>query len=130
MHVRAPRLPPGASSQSDQSTPPCHRHRTFKPTYPTTYLSTRDHLPPQTPPFLQALSPEDLAKLQIDDKKGGAAAGREKTRLTKSTGQSIKDGAGRIGGPFTVSENPAFLAERLQTYQALAVKRQAELDGA
>ena len=82
------------------------------------------------PPFLQALSPEDLAKLQIDEKKGGAAAGREKTRLTKSTGQSIKDGAGRIGGPFTVSENPAFLAERLQTYQALALKRQAELDGA
>lgn len=76
---------------------------------------------------LQELSPEDFAKLQIDDKGKG---GREKTRLTKSTGQSIKDGVGRIGGPFTVVENPAFLAERLQTYEALAAKRKAELDGA
>jgi hypothetical protein len=75
----------------------------------------------------QVLTPEDLEKLQIDDK---AKAGREKTRLTKSTGQSIKDGAGKIGGPFTLAENPAFLAERLQTYEALAAKRKAELEGA
>ena len=99
------------------------RHRIIQnaPPHPTSCSSTHP-----TPPHPQALSPEDLAKLQISDDKN---KGREKTRLTKSTGQSIKEGGGRIGGPFTVAENPAFLAERLQTYEALAAKRRAELDG-
>lgn len=83
----------------------------------------------------QELSPEDLAKLQIgDDKQQGKEQpqqpGREKTRLTKGTGQSIKEGTGKIGGPFTIKENPEFLAERLQTFEALAAKRKADLEGA
>lgn len=68
--------------------------------------------------------------MQIGDDDKKQQQGREKTRLTKGTGQSIKEGSGRIGGPFTVSENPAFLAERLKTFETLAGKRKAELEGA
>lgn len=100
-------------------------------TSPLTYMYIFACLPEMN----QELSPEDLAKLQIgDDKQQGKEQpqqpGREKTRLTKGTGQSIKEGSGKIGGPFTIKENPEFLAERLKTFEALAAKRKADLEGA
>jgi len=73
---------------------------------------------------------EDLAKLKISGRESPAGGkGREKTRLTKGTGQSIKAGTGKIGGPFTLSENPAYLAKRLKLYESIAAKRAAELEG-
>ena len=76
------------------------------------------------------LKEEDLAKLKISGRESPAPGkGREKTRLTKGTGQSIKAGTGKIGGPFTLSENPAYLAERVKLYESFAAKRAAELEG-
>jgi hypothetical protein len=75
----------------------------------------------------EQLTEEDLAKLKISGRESPAPGkGREKTRLTKGTGQSIKAGTGKIGGPFTLSENPAYLAERVKLYESFAAKRAAE----
>jgi hypothetical protein len=74
----------------------------------------------------------DPASSRIDHTKaaaGGGHAGREKTRLTKGTGQSIKEGVGRIAGPFSLQSDPEFLKERLATYEAIVKKREAELAG-
>jgi len=43
-----------------------------------------------------------------------AAAGREKTRLTAESG--ARQAGGVVGTPFTLHENPAFLAERTAVY--------------
>eukprot|EP00953_Heterococcus_sp_UTEX-ZZ885_P032493 16968-Heterococcus_DN1.PRE.1 len=49
-----------------------------------------------------------------------------KTRLTKSTGKLVDEaGKGRIGGPFTVTKDPAYLKDRLSVFAA-AVERQKE----
>ena len=38
-----------------------------------------------------------------------------KTRLTKSTGKLVDEsGKGKIGGPFTLTKDPAFLKDRLK----------------
>jgi len=79
----------------------------------------------------QDLTEKDMSKLKISESDGASGSkvgGREKTRLTKSTGQSIKQGSGKIGGPFTVSENPAYLQERLQLFESCAARRAAELE--
>jgi len=60
---------------------------------------------------------------------GGGAPGREKTRLTQSTGQSIKKGGGKIGGEFKLTPNPPYLAERVQVYERLAAKQEEKLSG-
>lgn len=75
----------------------------------------------------------DLCSLKVDHVAAAASEkhhGREKTRLTKGTGQSIKEGTGRIGGPFKVEPNPAYLAERLKIYEQIKAKQAAELAGA
>lgn len=78
----------------------------------------------------------DLASLKVNhvvaaggpkSPKGGAA--RDKTRLTQSTGQSIKKGEGKIGGAFTVTPNPPFLTDRVKYYEKLAAKQAEKLAG-
>jgi hypothetical protein len=73
----------------------------------------------------------DLANLKVDHIAAAESshAGREKTRLTKSTGQSIKDGAGKIGGPFTITANPPFLGDRVKIYERIKAKQIEELAG-
>lgn len=84
----------------------------------------------QTHNTYKQLTEEDLAKLKISGRESPSVGkGREKTRLTKGTGQSIKAGTGKIGGPFTLSENPAYLAERIKLYESFAAKRAVVLEG-
>ena len=69
---------------------------------------------------------EQLHTVAIADDKDDARklVGREKTRLTKSTGRDISDAEGRIGGPFTIGENPSFLEPRLAVFERLYEKQQ------
>ena len=52
---------------------------------------------------------------------------REKTRLLKSTGQSIKDGQGKIGGEFILKEDPKYILERVEKFDKLASLQQVTL---
>jgi threonyl-tRNA synthetase len=53
--------------------------------------------------------------------------GREKTRLTKESGER-QEGAGRgLGGAFVPQENPAFLAERAAVYDEVMAAQKARL---
>jgi hypothetical protein len=73
----------------------------------------------------------DLANLKIDHVAASESghAGREKTRLTKGTGQSIEAGSGKIGGAFTVTPNPPYLAERIKIYERIKAKQIEDLSG-
>lgn len=46
-----------------------------------------------------------------------------KTRLTKSTGQLVEEGKGRIGGPFTPTKDPPFIKDRLQVFEQAVAKQ-------
>lgn len=63
----------------------------------------------------------------VSASEGKTHAGREKTRLLDSTGQSIKEGEGKIGGPFALSPNPDFLKDRLQVYDDIKRKQEEAL---
>ena len=54
--------------------------------------------------------------------------GRDKTRLTKESGDRV-DGAtsGRIGGPFVPTENPSFLKDRAAVYDEVIAEQKARL---
>lgn len=50
---------------------------------------------------------------------------REKTRMTKSSGKDISSEEGRIGGEFTLQENPEFLDFRLKYFEELYEKQES-----
>ena len=58
-----------------------------------------------------------------------AAGGREKTRLTKESGERVADEAGgaSLGGPFTPTEDPAFLAARGAVFDEIAAAQRERL---
>eukprot|EP00611_Tribonema_gayanum_P010835 TRINITY_DN20953_c0_g1_i1.p1 TRINITY_DN20953_c0_g1~~TRINITY_DN20953_c0_g1_i1.p1 ORF type:complete len:780 (+),score=275.37 TRINITY_DN20953_c0_g1_i1:107-2446(+) len=70
----------------------------------------------------------DPASSKVNHVESAAAAvstADHKTRLTKSTGKLVDESAqGRIGGPFTVTKDPAFLKDRMAVFEAAAAKQQ------
>jgi threonyl-tRNA synthetase len=51
---------------------------------------------------------------------------RQQTRLTKASGPSITD-SHKIGGPFTIEPNPAFLQRRIAVYDRVMARQKAEI---
>jgi len=64
------------------------------------------------------------AQLSASDKKEKRRT--EKTRITASKGKEIGEDEGHLGGDFSFEENPAFLAQRLQKYEALKARKDEE----
>ena len=75
-------------------------------------------------PFLKTATAAATAATAGQSAKVAASAADHKTRLTKSTGKLVDEaGKGRIGGPFTLTKDPAFLKERLAVFEAAAEKQ-------
>ncbi|GLE01024.1 hypothetical protein PINS_up009837 [Pythium insidiosum] len=57
-----------------------------------------------------------------------ADAGRVKTRLTTASGPSIDATNQKIGGAFTLTPNPPFLAKRVAVYDRIMARQRAEIE--
>jgi threonyl-tRNA synthetase len=73
-----------------------------------------------------------LVLLETADASGSAvaAAGRQKTRLTKESGDRIAasaPGAGKIGGAFTLGKDPSWLKDRAAVYEEVVEAQKARL---
>lgn len=82
---------------------------------------------------MSSTAAEDMENLSLGQKPTDAeetkSSQREKSRLNKESGARIEEDQGKkIGGPFTLQENPLFLDERLQIFNELYEKQQQLLE--
>lgn len=62
------------------------------------------------------------------EQQDSAAPARVQTRLTKASGPSIADQQTKIGGEFTLTPNPPFLAHRIAVYDRVMATQSAQIE--
>ena len=72
-----------------------------------------------------SLPPDALSTLTLY--LADAAVGRDKTRLTKESGERADAWTGKIGGPFTVEKDPSWLATRATIYDEIIAAQNARI---
>jgi threonyl-tRNA synthetase len=73
--------------------------------------------------------PEAPAAASSASSSAASPAGREKTRLTKESGERVEGAAATslIGGSFVLTEDPAFLAQRAAVFEDIMAAQKARL---
>jgi hypothetical protein len=80
--------------------------------------------------FGTSSSASALAKTASSSESSASSAGREKTRLTKESGERVQQGGpttANLGGAFARTENPEFFKERAAVYDEVISAQTARL---